>query len=308
MSLRIVYVARFGNTQSNDDEGAITHALRALGHEVVEVPEREGDRAAGIGGDFLLFNHWADPETLSRVRIPCVFWYFDQVECADPSLKARSQVRRRWMKEMLPLVKIGFCTDGDWVEKVNRDDPEKPLVRLSQGFDERLSPHAPKTPLDQDVDLLLLARYERCGLARQRFINEMKRRYQHLNLVHLPSGCYREDLAHTVARSKIILAPEGPVSDRYWSNRVYLISGLEGFLLHPFSQELAEHYKPDHEIKFYHDCEDLFHLIEVYLREKKVGHRAWQAAAAREQTLREHTYRHRVEKMIEVLRERGVVS
>lgn len=305
--MRIIHFGRHGNLNSNQDEEAITYALRELGHQVLPVHERQAVDFKSTGCEMLLFHNWSDRETWKDFKAGCkVFWCFDMIDCDDETLRARCLHRKQWMAETLPHADIGLCTDGDWVaEGAARHglDADK-LVWLPQGFDERLQP-APPPARGQIIDLLLTAGKFRRGCERRSFIDEMRQTYGP-RLHHVTRGHYGADLANLVTHSKIVLAPDGPGTDRYHSNRVYLLSGLGSFLLHPFFQGVAAHYRSDHEIKFYHDRQHLHELIAVYLDDAKVGHRAWQGAAARERTLQSHTYRHRVAELLRVVRERGL--
>lgn len=307
--MRITYVARHGQTGSNDDEGAITHALHELGHEVETVQEFRGDWSSLVGGDLLLFHHWDNREALRAVtKCPKVFWYFDMVDHEDETLRARCLHRKNWMAETVPLVDLGFCTDGDWALKGWKNhDPEirndDKLVWLPQGFNERLSTHVLDSRPTKDIDLLLTAGYYKCGRQRRKFIDEVRVRYG-LQLHHVTAGRYGPDLASLIGRSRIVLAPDAPGTDSYWSNRVYLTLGLGGFLLHPWSEGLIKQYEPDRELTYYRSREGMYDLVKYFLQEDKSELRDNVAANGKEQTLREHTYRHRIQYLLRVVRDR----
>src|SRR5262245_30017975 len=125
--MKILYIAKH-NSGGNDDEGAISHALTSLGHDVMKVSETKARMIRNEKPDFMLFRKWYDVNHLARFNFPKVFWYFDLVETAgDPSLEQRARTRRAWMGAIMPRVDLGFCTDGDWVNK----NPDK-LVWLPQ--------------------------------------------------------------------------------------------------------------------------------------------------------------------------------
>jgi hypothetical protein len=147
--VRIVYVAQHDRPNSNDDEGAIAHALAEAGHTVVRVPETDaGRRAPSTPGDVLLFHKWSGPDTLARVagRMLRVMWYFDLVKSGAPGLARLSKSRADWMASVLPHLDVGFCTDGDWVEEYNgrcfggtRGGHRDKLYWLPQGADGRVA-------------------------------------------------------------------------------------------------------------------------------------------------------------------------
>src|SRR5690606_959569 len=130
------------------------------------------------------------------------FWYFDLVNAQDQSVAARSQQRRAWMNTVLPYVDIGFCTDGDWVA----NDTSGKLVTLRQGYDQRLLPA--DRPANPEIDILVPCTLNRCGVERKRWfitVNEWatEKGYR----LFWVKDLFRNQLAFTVANSKVILAP-----------------------------------------------------------------------------------------------------
>ena len=96
--MKIVYIAKH-DSGHNDDEGAIAHAFRSLGHEVICVPEDQGRRAAlHTGVDLWLAHKWNDQSGINRINTiknrsggVLAFWYFDLVlfDPQDTSLNSR---------------------------------------------------------------------------------------------------------------------------------------------------------------------------------------------------------------------------
>lgn len=301
--MRIAYVAKH-DSGSNDDEGAVAHGLASLGHEVLKIQERAGARALMHRPDFLLFHKWRNAEAVRRFRCPKVFWYFDLVSSGgDPTMAERDKDRQAWMAEMTPTVDIGFCTDGDWV---NADKTGK-LVRLVQGADARITGRRRKSQVCptcneawQGVDLLFTGT-RRGGQLRESFMIEMTAAYGP-SFTWLESGTYREALADLIANSKIVLAPDGPMTDNYWSNRVYIVQGFGGFLMHPWCETLAPQYAEDREIVYYRSREELHDKIAYYLVRPKDREAMQQAAL--ERTLAEHTYTHRCAELVKTVKER----
>lgn len=294
--MKILYLAKHGKIgNTNDDEGAITYALEQLGHEV-EVMQERGvptiDRWPAA--DFLLFHHWYDLKSIQKIRIPKVFWYFDLVEFPDNTLKRRNHTRASWMRHTIPLIDLGFCTDGDWVTQ----DKSGKLVRLMQGADSRVT--GPGTHPRETPPILFAGTHRTGGTARSSFVQEMSGRYgSDFNVVRRVHG---RNLANLIAGTSIVVAPDSPITDNYYSNRIYITLGFEGFILHPYSESLAEHYVTDVEIALYKNREDLYCKIGYYLGQP---HQRTQIAhAGYLRTMENHTYKHRCAELIRIVQER----
>lgn len=326
--MKIAYVARH-NGQGNDDEGAIGWALEQLGHYVVRFSEYD---AYGLGGnlyahDFVLFHKWAGAAV--RVGCPKVFWHFDRV-ASDPDeqgtkLERWTADRRRWMARTMadPELLCGFCTDGDWVahhepkcnclipslEGAGQHSPTcsifKPnkLVWLTQGFDERQAGKGRFRP-ELARDVVFFGTANENGQKRRRCLEALRERYGDrlwtLNK-ETRQPIHGRELADLCVSAKVIVAPDGPSTDRYWSNRVYLVTGLGGCLVHPICKELRGQYPVD-DLPMYGNLEALFWWIDLLLSDargqatvKERGHR---------RTMTKHTYRHRCEALVEEVRGR----
>lgn len=289
--MKILYIGRH-NCGGNDDEGAITHALQTLGHQVITLPEHKGaGKLRYYDTDIVLFNHWTIGSELAASLAPTVFWYFDRVELPDPVLAARSATRRMLINTYLQYVDLGFMTDGD---RVASDQTGK-LHWLLQGADVRVTGYGKSYPAPP----LLFAGARFHGTQREDHLRELVKTYgDRLRIIEGSNRIYRRELADAIASAKIVIAPESPVTDRYWSNRVFMVSGFGGFLLHPYSAGLAELYRDGEEIVFYHSREDLHEKIAYYL-DHEDERRAIQAEALR-RTLAEHTYTHRCARLLEI--------
>lgn len=302
--MRIIYVAKH-DSGGNDDEGAIAHALTQLGHDVQCLRESMGHKAYRLlPADLVLFHKWADLASLHKLPIPKVFYYFDLVDWPDPTLESRCAARRKWMAEMTPNVALGFLSDGDWVAR----DTTGKLVWLTQGADERVAGagmNAGRCTLCNaswaGTDLLFAGIGRGGGQGRVSFVEEMKSRYGR-QFTHLEKGVHGRALADAVASARIVVAPDSPVSDRYWSNRAYLMLGFGAFLLHPYCERLTHHYQDGREIVFYRTREHLHALIHHYLPWPDVRRQI--AEAGLQRTLAEHTYTHRVRALIQTVQDR----
>lgn len=294
--MKIIYVAKH-DSGGNDDEGAIAYALTELGHEVQRVREVKGRKALGLRGDLLLFHGWRDVEVICGFagRMPRIFWYFDLVDFPDPSLKSRCQARITWINSILPHIELGFCTDGDWVAK----DTTSKLVWLPQGADGRVIGLG--TWEDGYTPPILFAGIRHGGGGRTSFVDEISRVYAD-KFLHISRGVYGRKLADLITGTQIIVAPDSPITDRYWSNRVYVTLGFGGFLLHPRCEGLTSHYEHDREIIYYIGREDLHSRLCFYMKRPSLCREIAEAGLSR--TLAEHTYRHRCEKLLRTIKER----
>lgn len=305
--MRIVYVANHKQHNSNDDEGAITYALQQLGHEVIPVMEKTGKKCLKLKPDFFLFHKWSDFEAISRIQIPKVFWYFDLVDWpGDESLRSRCNARIGWMKITLSMVDLGFCTDGDWVRSATiRSDTvglnAHKLIWLPQGADERVAGTTPNGSEQSRVPILFTGIGHRGGVERINFVHEMREKYGD-KFTHIPSGVYGASLRDLIARTDIVVCPDSPITDHYWSNRVYMAAGFGAFLLHPYTEGLEQHYTQGTDLDYYRSREELHRLIRFYNTYPSA--RVSIARQAQERTLREHTYRHRCAQLIETVKEK----
>ncbi len=300
MSLRVLYVAKHFSGL-NDDEGAIAYALEVLGHTVFRVHEAALFRNPidlTQEADLCLFHKWSDTKEIAEIakRIPTVFWFFDRVGADDPTLQYRSTIRKRWMERILPHVKLGFCTDGDAV--VN--DTTGKLFWLMQGADERVVGLGTPTPLTPSPDILFVGETRYCGQGRESFVREMFERYG-VRFFHVRQGVHGRSLANLIISSKIVVAPDAPVSDRYWSNRIYITLGFGGFLFHPYCSELEKQY--GNLVEYYKTRDQLHRLVEWGLNLSQEA-RDKHALDSYEYTLHHHLYRHRVEELLQVVKER----
>lgn len=305
--MRILFIARHGSGDA-DPEGAITYALQQLEHEVICVHESNTIHSVlDHKHDLCLFLKWDNTIALKQLTCPKVFWYFDLVDAKDPLVATRSERRIDWMRRITSLVDLGFMSDGDWVQSQNHDTSGK-LIHLMQGADERVT--GPGVALDKNIDLLFLGS-ERNGTQRAQWLQWMRQtygsrfvevgaKYRHGRQVEWPT--VQRDLANLIARAKIVVAPDGPQTDRYWSNRVYQVLGMQGFLLHPYCAELTDHYANAHQLVMYCDRNNMRDLIEWYLQRPLA--REGIALNGYEYTLHHHLYRHRLQTMLSIVKER----
>lgn len=298
----------------NRDETAIAHALRVLGHEVDEVQEKRRHRTQSWA-DVLNRADWADwvlffkHPVVSELRelsqhANLAYWYFDLVDGRyDPTLRERSEARVRWMNEVIPLCRVGFHTDGDWVETWNFQDLNSPLVHLPQGADERVAGFGEPRHLLPPVLFTGMVRH---GQERAAHVAHLQERWGDRFRVwgdSVRERVHGRELADVFASTQVVVAPDGPTTDRYASNRVFLTTSLGGFLLHPYARFLTEYYTPGEDLHYYVSRDHLDELIGWYLDNPKK--RLEMAKAGYECCMRWNLYRHRCEALVEELRRRA---
>lgn len=301
--MHILYVGKHGATD-NQDEDAITFALTKLGHNVKAVSQSEAvtfipHAIKHFSFDFLLFNNgWVQAPIMARrygSRIPFVLWNFDMVSSSDKEWLSKSKLRREWMNSLIRFITVGFCTDGDWVAR----DTSGKLFHLMQGADERFVGYG--NPTKQMPDILFVGG-STLGAKRKKCLSFLKSTYgDSFGMIgDGPTRVHGRELADTLASTKITVAPDGPVTDLYWSNRVYLLLGLGGFLIHPYCQKLLDHYSPN-ELTYYNNHDELRILIDYYLSNPEL--REMKRKAGHAKTLESNLYRHRCEVLIEKAKE-----
>lgn len=234
--MKIVYVGNHYNKGSDDTEGHITRALTKLGHKVIRVVEKKAGRAPE--GDVLLFHKWTNLDAVANFKGIKSFWYFDKVDFRG---------RENYVRRACDVVDVGFLTDASWVAGQDRDN----LVILRQGIGVVEAEH----PRKYRHNLAFTGNvYEH----RKEWVEYLKRKYG----LKVYDNVFNTDLYRLCGQIKIFVAPEYPGDDYYWSNRLYLILGSGGFLLHPDFEGVREEYSPE-ELVTYSD--DLDEKIEYYL-------------------------------------------
>jgi hypothetical protein len=306
--MEILYVANHNQRISADDEGAIADALTKLGHKVHCVSEDNSCLINGNPpGDFLLFHHWERLDVAASIRKPKVFWYFDLIDSRmDQQLILHSESRQKWMKRAMEICDLGFCTDGDWVQA----NPKK-LEWLPQGADQRIAGPPPYgreggTPIlfTGTIDprpILFTGCMDGGRRCRKEWVANMKTHWGD-RFLHVQQGVYQDQLRYVMGKAKIVVAPESPCTDLYWSNRVWVACGFGAFVLHPFCQALSFMYWAGKEIMYYHSREEMHELIRYFLTDDLKREEIARAGLAR--TLGEHTYTHRCKTLVDTVARR----
>jgi hypothetical protein len=299
--MHVIYVANH-RPHDNLDEEAIAWSLMKLGHTVTPIRE-DGAKFVGVDkldADFLLFHKWEDYDVMAKVRIPMVGWYFDLISNRDdPTLARRMDVRRKWFSKVLPHCKLMFFTDGDWVDA----DTTGKLRFLPQGCDERVAGFGKAPKSDRGRPPILFTGMVNHGRKRTEHIERLQARYGNMFEVfgdrfgpnyRVHGRCLADLMA-----DRIVIAPDGPGTDRYWSNRVWLTLSLGGFLLHPYCSGLKAYYTEE-QLVTYHDRDQLEALIDHNLQHPEA--RVEAVRKGYDRTLKEHTYKQRCKELVNTVK------
>jgi spore maturation protein CgeB len=111
---------------------------------------------------------------------------------------------------------------------------------------------------------------------------------------------YGEELAKLYNATKINLNITTTQSISSPTQRIFDVTACGGFILTDYHKELENLFKVGEEIICYRDIKDLNHLIHHYLRHP--DEREEVALMAHQRTLQHHTYRHRMEELLEKLK------
>ncbi len=314
--MKILYIAKH-QSGDNDDEGSILDALQHLGHEVICIHEKRRHRQLvlthpsqmdRLKADFCLFHKWESPTEISQMKTPKCFWYFDLVHSDDPLLVERSKFRVNWFRQVMPHVHLAFCTDGDWVLKQKETAHGAKYRWLMQGADQRVVGVGTPDP-NLKLPPLLFAGMINHGSKRVEQIGRLRERYGD-KLMLLGEGGARNrkhgrELADIMANVKIVIAPGGPSTDHYWSNRVFQALGFGAFLLHPRCANLDIFYDPGVHYLAYDNSAELSveSIIDEFIVEGAAEVRQAISQNALRRTIECNLYLHRVEALVQHMKE-----
>jgi spore maturation protein CgeB len=100
--------------------------------------------------------------------------------------------------------------------------------------------------------------------------------------------------------SKITLNHHGNIPPYANNCRLYEATGVGTFLITDWKMNLHEIFEPGKEVIAYRTPEECAELIQYYLEHE--AERKAIARAGQERTLKEHTYYHRMQELVEIVR------
>jgi len=116
---------------------------------------------------------------------------------------------------------------------------------------------------------------------------------------------YRENLSKVYNASKINLNISRIQLRSALNQRVYDIPACRGFLITDFKKELEDSFDIGREIICYRHVDELFQLIDYYLKNPQERQKI--ADAGFKRVINEHTYHHRMKRLLEIYREKFAV-
>ena len=282
--MNILYVGRH-NQGNNDDEGSITRAFQELGHNVttldLSVFEDEHfvcNLTTYPSIDFVLYHKIpvSYVKELSRYW-PCVFWFFDP-------LGKGFYDNDKYVYEVTPFNAYSFFTDGDYVVG-------KKGILLRQGFDDWHNPPALEYPPENNKAAFLGTVHLPYYRERYDFLKRLT------NVSIYPVYDTFKGALTQMCQVYSVMLGAPPVTDNYWSNRVYLLGGRGACLLHPFSSTLKS--ELGDALEYFTDAEDAQRKLNHLLQDTALRH--YIRVELRNRVLKSHTYKHRVEELIQYL-------
>lgn len=262
--MKVIYIAKFDKFYKTGNY--VADAFNRQSVKVVKVPPDIGFVEVKTiinheQPDFVLYGKVMRIQQLipwlRSQGITSAFWLYDMAWGSSPVADANRDYILRMNMHQSDLF---FSTDGghekEWASLgVNH-------ITLRQGIhapDHRWMPH-----VDVDFDILFTGHLY--FSLRDKMITFLKKRYGK-QFRHVTSGLRGVRLNEIVRSTKIVIADSYP-SPRYWSNRVYEITGRGGFTLHSKVEGLADEFWPGRDIAVFtygkgHD--ELEVVIDHYL-------------------------------------------
>ncbi len=117
----------------------------------------------------------------------------------------------------------------------------------------------------------------------------------HLNAHWVERGTYSKEVMFPGCKASNLACGDG-----FYALYFYVATGVGTLLITDRKQNLCDMFKPGNEVVAYRSPEDCVELIQYYLQhdvEREVIARAGQ-----QRTLREHTYYHRMQELVDILR------
>lgn len=264
--MRVHYNANYEGYKTSDaTEQHIAAALTKLGHEVVDG-----------NGDIYLFHKGLDHKQLLKdlreTRGLKVCWYFDKIWLA----------RKKWINEILPKVELFCLTDGSWA----KEHPDDKYRIVRQGCN-------PLVGVKKSYNAKIVFTGQVYG-ERSAFVAHLYEQFG--DDFGISNDSFNQDLADLCASVPILVAPQWPSDDHYWSSRVYLTMGSGGFMIHPRLKDLEKEYVDGKEIVFYDNLQDLTLKIRYYLSHPEEREKI--RLAGQKKTVENYTYEHRVKELL----------
>lgn len=226
--MRFLYYGNF--TESWSTESYIARALERAGHEVTRWQVGDVAQLVGHGFDAFLFAkmfNWDAEKSISIIRQVSPRCKKTACWCFDLLNPAFRHERYQWASAVSEACDLFCTTDGSMAPHLSNCK----VLRQGIGDDVRQGEAAPE--LLCEVLFLGDAYGKRADMVTT-FADYFQRRFWHTNKQR------GERLNDMMASCKLVVAPPWPCFDRYWSNRLYVVTGYGGAILHPNIEGLTE--------------------------------------------------------------------
>lgn len=216
-------------------------------------------------------------------------------------------MRREIQLRTNPIFKADmvFTTDGGHQKEFEALDINHRLLR--QGiYQHEAYIGKPVYPTKAEI-VFVGAIYEHIWPYREKLVNFLKETYgdkfEHLG----QRGDIRHDQLNNLCATAKIVVGDSVYSPHYWSNRVYEIIGRGGFLIHPRVAGLGDEFiYHKHIIPYdFGNFGQLKEIIDYYLSHEEEREKVRMAGF--EHCKANHTYKHRVSQMLEVLEKEKIL-
>jgi hypothetical protein len=163
-------------------------------------------------------------------------------------------------------------------------------------------------------DVTFIGSFHRMHSRRTALLNDLCARFPSIKvwghgIDHLPSSspirksymgeAWGRDMYHILAQSKMTLNHHGNVPSYANNFRLFESTGMGTLLITDWKENLHEMFEPGKEVVAYHSLDDCAELIDYYLRHD--DEREAIARAGQERTLRDHTFRCRMQEFVDIV-------
>lgn len=294
-----LYIGDF--IKEHSTENYVTYALEQNGVEVIKLQEGKVNSMAIVQSeltkrkiDFVLFcknrvgvDGFELLAYLNRQGVKTVTWVFDLYFDLPADRSLRTVFDSNWKADIV------FSTDGGHDEEMKEKGYNHKLLR--QGIHE---PDAHYGNIVEAPEIVFIGTVVYAD--RRRLVNFLKETYG-IRFRHFGIGGDRElrgkELNDIITSAKIVVGDSLP-SPKYWSNRVYEVTGRGGFLLHPKVEGLEKEFEYFKEIVPYAwgNLEQLREIIDFYLTHEKEREKI--RLAGFNKTKKKYTYTLRVKELL----------
>jgi spore maturation protein CgeB len=238
------------------------------------------------------FKHIYD---LKKSDAVMALWYFDA--CNPNSNYGGSAEKHARIKSVIEYLDFLFTTDHThpW------ENDAKNYYHLLQGVDETefQKEQYYKNKIHQVVYAGGLG-----GIFNYRDleINEIKKKFTtDIYSQRIGRRIYGDSMVAAYHGANVAYVPDPPpgLSNRYWSNRIYIATATGTPCVVGYAEKLGEHFKDNEEVLYFKNNNELIEKIEYLVNNDIIAERI--GKAGRKRTLQDHTYMKRAEKMIKII-------